>query len=236
MKSLIIIPAYNEQKTILKIIKDIKEKCPGVDYLVINDCSTDGTEQVLREASANYISASVNMGIGGAVQAGYRYAKENNYDIAIQVDGDGQHDVSYVPDMIKILESGEADIVKGSRFITKEGSQSSYTRRIGIKILSALVWIACGKHIYDVTSGFRAINRRFIELYSVDYPGDYPEPEIIVLAVLYGGRIKEMPVVMNDREHGQSSINFKKSVYYMIKVSLAILVRRISLGIRREKK
>lgn len=236
MKSLIIIPAFNEQDTLLKLIDDIKEKCPGVDYLVVDDCSTDDTERILKKAGAIYISAPVNLGIGGAVQAGYIYAEQNDYDIAIQVDGDGQHDVSYVPEMIRIIESGEADIVKGSRFINKEGFQSSGTRRIGIMLLSAMVWLTCGVFIRDVTSGFRAVNRKFIYLYSRDYPGDYPEPEVIVFAVLCRGRIKEIPVIMNEREFGTSSINFKKSVYYMIKVTLAIFIRRISLGIRRDKR
>lgn len=236
MKSLIIIPAYNEQETLLKLIDDIKVKCPGVDYLVVNDCSSDDTARMLRAAGATYITVPVNLGIGGAVQAGYKYAEMYDYDIAIQVDGDGQHDVSYVPEMIRIIQSGEADIVKGSRFINKEGFQSSGTRRIGIVLLSAMVWLTCGAYIRDVTSGFRAVNRKFIYLYSRDYPGDYPEPEVIVFAVLCRGRIKEIPVIMNEREHGKSSINFKKSVYYMIKVTFAIFIRRISLGIRREKK
>ena len=173
------------------------------------------------------------MGIGGAVQSGYRYAAQNGYDIAIQIDGDGQHDVRFVKDMVKLIEDKQADVVIGSRFIDKEGFQSSQARRIGIRILSMLIRLMCGAKVKDVTSGFRAVNRRFIELFAENYPDDYPEPEVIVTAKLYGAVIKELPVVMRERTTGKSSINLKRSIYYMIKVSLAIIICRISLGFRR---
>lgn len=170
------------------------------------------------------------MGIGGAVQTGYRYALENEYDIAIQIDGDGQHDTKYVNEIVGAIERGEADIVIGSRFVEKEGFQSSASRRFGIKRLSTCIWVCTGKNIKDVTSGYRAVNRKFIELYAGDYPDDYPEPEAIVMGLMHGARINEYPVVMRERMAGVSSINFRKSIYYMIKVSLAILMRRLFDG------
>lgn len=235
MRTLVIIPAYNESGTLEYVINDIKNNAPGVDYLVINDCSVDNSVDVLRGLGANYIDCPVNLGIGGAVQAGYLYALKNGYDIAIQFDGDGQHDAKYIPHMIETIESGEADVVIGSRFVDKEGFQSSAARRTGIRILSVLIFLMCGKKVKDVTSGFRAVNKRLIDVFSQDYPDDYPEPEVVVVSALYGAKIKEVPVIMRERSAGVSSINMKKSVYYMIKVSLAIVVRRISLGIRRSK-
>ena len=232
-KVLLIIPAYNEEESLRSLIEEIKTVCPYVDYLVVNDCSSDGTDSLLSELEANYITLPCNMGIGGAVQSGYRYAAQNGYDIAIQIDGDGQHDVRFVKDMVKLIEDKQADVVIGSRFIDKEGFQSSQARRIGIRILSMLIRLMCGAKVKDVTSGFRAVNRRFIELFAENYPDDYPEPEVIVTAKLYGAVIKELPVVMRERTTGKSSINLKRSIYYMIKVSLAIIICRISLGFRR---
>ena len=232
-KVLLIIPAYNEEESLRSLIEEIKTVCPYVDYLVVNDCSSDDTERLLEELGANYITLPCNMGIGGAVQSGYRYAAQNGYDIAIQIDGDGQHDVRFVKDMVKLIEDKQADVVIGSRFIDKEGFQSSQARRIGIRILSVLIRLMCGAKVKDVTSGFRAVNRRFIELFAENYPDDYPEPEVIVTTKLYGAVIKELPVVMRERTTGKSSINLKRSIYYMIKVSLAIIICRISLGFRR---
>ena len=232
-KVLLIIPAYNEEESLRSLIEEIKAVCPEVDYLVVNDCSSDDTERLLEELRANYITLPCNMGIGGAVQSGYRYAAQNGYDIAIQIDGDGQHDVRFVKDMVKLIEDKQADVVIGSRFIDKEGFQSSQARRIGIRILSMLIRLMCGAKVKDVTSGFRAVNRRFIELFAENYPDDYPEPEVIVTAKLFGAVIKELPVVMRERTTGKSSINLKRSIYYMIKVSLAIIICRISLGFRR---
>lgn len=227
MKILLIIPAYNEADNIEKLVNVIRDYYPQYDYLIVNDCSSDNTKKILDEIRANYVDLSVNLGIGGAVQTGYRYAYQNGYDIAIQVDGDGQHDVSYVKKLVEPIEKGEADICIGSRFIEKEGFQSSATRRLGINILSNLIWMCTGKRVYDVTSGFRAVNRRFIEVYMRNYPQDYPEPEAIVAAVMNGGRLQEVAVQMKEREGGESSINFKRSIYYMIKVSLAIVVCRL---------
>ena len=210
MKTLIIIPAYNEEENIKKVVENIIYHFPQYDYII------------------------VNLGIGGAVQAGYRYAKANDYDVAIQMDGDGQHDISYADQMLMLIGDMKADVVIGSRFLENKGFQSSGVRRAGIKILSVLIKICTGVNVNDVTSGFRAVNRKFIDIYSKDYSNDYPEPEAIVSAVMYGGKILEIPVVMNERQGGISSIKFWNSIYYMIKVSLAIVIRRISYGIRRK--
>lgn len=232
-KVLLIIPAYNEEKNIVKVVENIIQNYPQYDYVVINDGSRDATRDVCREKGYQYLNLSINLGIGGAVQTGYKYAKDKGYEFAVQIDGDGQHNIAYLEKMLPLLESGEADVVIGSRFLEKEGFQSSFTRRMGIKLLSWLIFICTGKKIKDVTSGFRAVNKRFIDIYAKYYPMDYPEPEAIVEAVMHRGKIMECPVVMDEREEGQSSINALKSVYYMIKVSLAIIICRISYGIRR---
>lgn len=235
MKNLVIIPAYNEQGSIEKVIKKLRDDCPEADYVVINDCSKDNTLKVLNDCGANYISLPLNLGIGGGVQTGYKYALQNGYDIAIQIDGDGQHDTAYLRKVIQPILEGQADIAIGSRFIDKEGFQSSGMRRAGIKFLSMLIRFVCGTNVNDVTSGFRAVNRRFIKVYAEEYPVDYPEPEAIVKASLLGARIKEIPVIMKERESGESSISAWKSIYYMIKVSLAIVLCRISNS-RKSKK
>lgn len=235
MKCLIIIPAYNEAANIEKVITNIVQNYPQYDYVIINDGSTDKTEEVCANAGYQVLNLPINMGIGGAVQTGYRYAKKNNYDAAVQIDGDGQHDVAFLEDMLKLLETGEADVVIGSRFVQKEGFQSSQIRRVGIRFLSILARILTGVQVRDITSGYRVVNRKFIDIYANDYPSDYPEPEAMIIAAVYGGRVKEYPVIMRERENGTSSITFKKSVYYMIKVTLAMLVRRLSFGVRREK-
>lgn len=232
-KVLLVIPAYNEAENIEKIIDEIVRDFPQYDYVIINDGSKDDTEELCQRRGYHIINLPINLGIGGAVQTGYRYALKYGYDIAVQIDGDGQHDVAYVKDVIRPLLYNEADIAIGSRFLKKEGFQSSVSRRMGIQFLSGLIWLCTRQRVKDVTSGFRAVNRRFISIYTEDYPYDYPEPEAIITGVMYRGRICEVPVVMREREKGTSSISFRKSVYYMIKVTLAILVKRLSYGIRR---
>lgn len=228
MKVLIIIPAYNEAQNIEKVIFLLNEKSPDVHYVIVNDCSKDNTAEICKKNGFNYISLPVNLGIGGGVQAGYIYAAENDFDIAIQMDGDGQHDATYINELIQPIIDGEADIVIGSRFIKMEGFQSSRIRRFGIDFLSLLIRMSCGIHIKDVTSGFRAVNKRFINIYANDYSQDYPEPEAIIAGAMYKGRIKEVPVIMHERKAGASSINAWKSIYYMIKVSISIIIYRLT--------
>ncbi len=227
VKTLVIIPAFNERECIEKTIKEVQSACAEVDLLVVNDCSEDDTAKILRRLRIPFLDLPVNLGIGGAVQAGYRYALENGYEVAIQLDGDGQHDPRYLSEMVRVLESGEADIVIGSRFLEKEGFQSSGARRAGIRFLDRLIRLCSGVTVTDCTSGFRAVSADYIKLYAEDYPVDYPEPEAIVQAALQGAKIREIPVVMRERKTGSSSIRPLRSVYYMTKVSLAILLCRL---------
>ena len=228
MKAIVIVPAYNEEDNIRNTLRDLEENGAGTDVLVMNDCSTDGTEAILQETGVNHLSFPVNLGIGGGVQAGYQYARENGYEIAIQFDGDGQHEAKYLQALIDPIEAGEADIVIGSRFVEHEGFQSSGARRLGIGILSRLIRMLCGVKVADVTSGMRAVNRRFIEEYAEHYAQDYPEPEALLYAGVRKARIKEVPVQMRERAGGKSSISSFRSIYYMIKVSLALILGRIS--------
>ena len=228
MKILVIIPAFNEQENIMNTISDIEDHCPDMDYIVINDCSKDDTEKVLRENGKHYLSLPCNLGIGGGVQTGYRYACENGYDIAIQFDGDGQHVAKYLDDLVRPIEAGQGDIAVGSRFIKREGFQSTGLRRAGIVFLSKLIRLLCGVKVSDVTSGMRAVNRRFIEAYADEYAQDYPEPEAIVAAAMKGAKIVEVPVEMRERQGGTSSINPMRSIYYMVKVSLALILARFT--------
>lgn len=228
MKKLVIIPAFNESGSIEKTISDIVSNAPDFDYLVVNDCSTDNTLEILKNNKYEHISLPVNLGIGGAVQAGYMYAYNNDYDIAVQFDGDGQHNASYLDKMVKKLEETDGDMVIGSRFIEHEGFQSSGVRRVGIKFFTGLIKLLTGKKITDPTSGFRMVNRRLISLFAKDYPKDYPEPESEVTIISKGYKVEEIPVVMNEREEGVSSISMINGVYYMIKVSIAILIARFN--------
>lgn len=227
MKKLVIIPAFNEEGNLEKTIKDIKDNAPDFDYVIINDCSTDKTLEMCRRHGFSYLNLPVNLGIGGAVQTGYRYAYYHGYDIAVQFDGDGQHSASHLEDMVTTLIDTESDMVIGSRFIEKEGFQSSGLRRIGIKYFTGLIKLLTGKKITDPTSGMRMVNKKLLEKFTDEYPKDYPEPESVVMILSEKYKVTEIPVVMNEREEGVSSISLKNSVYYMIKVSFAILIARM---------
>ncbi len=228
VKALIIIPAYNEAENIQKVADRLITDYPQYDYVIVNDSSKDETAAICRQNHYNFVTLPINLGIGGGVQTGYKYALEHGYDIAVQHDGDGQHDPAYIEKVIQPLAEGQADIAIGSRFLNREGFQSSAGRRAGIRFLSLLIRLCCGARVKDVTSGFRAVNRKYIRFYAEDYPSDYPEPEAIVTASLDGARIREVPVVMRERENGVSSINLKRSVYYMVKVSIAIMICRLT--------
>lgn len=225
---MVIIPAYNEEESILTTVQALNSVHPEVDAVVVNDASKDNTKNILSENHIHYLDLPVNLGIGGGVQAGYMYAYRNGYDIAIQMDGDGQHPASELDKIIAPIKAEKADIVVGSRFVNKEGFQSSAIRRFGIKFLSSLIYLCTGKHILDVTSGYRAVNRKFIKIFSEEYAQDYPEPEALVTAAKKGAEIIEVPVMMKERQGGMSSISPIKSIYYMIKVSLAIIIKNIS--------
>lgn len=227
MKKIIIIPAFNEESNIQKTVQAILRDAPEFDYVIINDCSTDRTRQICEQNRYNIVNLPINLGIGGAVQTGYKYAYEHGYDVAVQVDGDGQHDPEFLNLMAEHLMKNKLDMVIGSRFIEKKGFQSSMTRRIGIVFFSKLIKLLTGHLVTDPTSGLRMIGRNAMGLFAVDYPRDYPEPESVVAALRRNMKVEEIPVIMHERIGGVSSISLKKSVYYMIKVTLAILIERI---------
>lgn len=227
MKVLVIIPAFNEEGNLERTIQDIQENAPEFDYVIINDCSTDRTLEICRHHGYSYLNLPINLGIGGAVQTGYRYALYHGYDIAVQFDGDGQHSAKYLEKMSKLLIETDSDMVIGSRFIDKQGFQSSSLRRFGIKYFTFLIQVLTGKRITDPTSGMRMINRKLMSKFTEDYPVDYPEPESVVTALSEKFKVMEIPVVMMRREEGVSSISMGKSLYYMIKVSCAILIARM---------
>ncbi|MGN0248380.1 MAG: glycosyltransferase family 2 protein [Lachnospiraceae bacterium] len=227
MKSIVIIPAYNEEKSIVKTVQDICEHAPEFDYIIINDCSTDHTLDICRENQLHVLNLPINLGIGGAVQTGFLYAYTNGYDYAVQFDGDGQHDARYLQRMRDYMEEQKADMLIGSRFLEKEGFQSTGMRRFGIRYFSVLIKLLTGVTITDPTSGMRMINRDIIALYSEFYPKDYPEPESVVSIINRGKKVLEYPVEMRKRMEGTSSISPLKSVYYMIKVTLAILIEML---------
>jgi len=225
VKKLIIIPAFNEEKTIGGVLEEVRKFCPGFDILVINDGSTDGTAEIVRNAAGvRVIHLPVNLGIGGAVQTGFLYAREKGYDAAVQVDADGQHKPAQVPRLLEALERGEADVVIGSRFLEKGSYQGNAGRRLGIRLFSLTNRLLLGQRITDSTSGFRAYSRKAIEVLSREYPDDYPEPEAIYILKKKKMRIQEVPAEIAGRRGGKSSISFLESVYYMVKVFLAIFV------------
>ena len=229
-KTLVIIPAYNESGHIEAVVSCVSRA--GFDYVVVNDGSSDSTADICRARGFNFLDLKENLGIGGAIQAGHKYALANGYDVDIQFDGDGQHDVDCIPDLLKLIEDG-ADLAVGSRFLEpSEGFKSTFMRRVGIKWLSTVINLVSGLRVTDPTSGFRATGHRALEAFSDDYPVDYPEPESIVAAKKKGMSVAETQVTMHERQGGQSSIGVISSVYYMIKVTFAVVL----VGLGREKR
>ena len=229
---LLIIPAYNEEENILNTYKTIvdynKKNNTNYEVIVINDGSVDQTKNILEENKIPHINLVHNLGIGGAVQTGYKYAYEHGYDIAIQFDGDGQHDVSYVKNLVKPIIAKKADFVIGSRFIGNISEfKTSGARRLGIRIISFFIKLASGIKIYDTTSGFRASNKDIIREFAKDYPLEYPEPITTVELQKKGYYISEVAVNMKARSGGKSSIHTWKNVYYMINVCLSIIIASI---------
>jgi len=233
MKVLVIIPSYNEESNIERVVENLINNYNEYDYIIINDGSQDKTLEICKERGYNYIDLPFNLGIGGSVQTGYLYAVSHGYDIAIQMDGDGQHNPEYIKLLIEPIVDGQADLVTGSRFLEGEGFQTSCMRRFGIRILRCVIRFCCGYRATDATSGFRATSKKLTRFYCGQYAQDYPEPEAIVSASLRGFRLRDMPVKMSERDGGLSSISGLWSVHYMLKVSLALLFYRI--GTRRIK-
>ncbi|MFD2572379.1 glycosyltransferase family 2 protein [Spirosoma soli] len=231
---LVVVPCFNEEEAIAGVVSDIHrvrgQYGLNLDVLIVNDCSTDGTLSVIKRLNCSYLDLPVNLGIGGAMQAGYRYAFRKKYDIAVQMDGDGQHPAVELPKVIHPIAEGQADVVIGSRFLERMGFQSSFSRRIGIKYFRWLNQLLIGKTIHDSTSGFRAFNHKTIAIVNQYYPDEYPEPEAIVQFGLNKLRILEVPVVMRERQGGTSSITFIRSLYYMFKVTMGTLFVYIRLN------
>lgn len=233
---LMIIPAFNEQESILTTIETIENYSNDgfeLDYIVVNDGSTDNTQYILNENNKNFITLITNLGIGGAVQTGYRYASINNYDIAVQYDGDGQHDINSLEQLIEPIITEKYNFVIGSRYLpgAEARFQSTILRRFGINIISKLINLICKLKLYDTTSGFRAADKKVIEYFSKNYPLKYPEPESVVLLKKEKFRISEVAVNMFERKAGQSSITPVKSIRYMFEVCTSIIL----LGLKKSK-
>jgi glycosyltransferase involved in cell wall biosynthesis len=225
VRRIAVVPAFNEQQNVGRVIEEIRAFDPGLDVVVVDDGSVDGTAAAARRLGAVVLQLPFNLGIGGAVQTGFRYAFEQGYELAVRVDGDGQHDASQLDRIIAPVVAGEADIAVGSRFVEAgDGYRSSRSRRLGIRLLALVVSRIVGRRVTDTTSGFQALNRRAIELFARDYPHDYPEVEATVMVSRHRLQSVEVAVTMRERSAGRSSITAVRSVYYMIKVLLAIFV------------
>jgi glycosyltransferase involved in cell wall biosynthesis len=224
-RKLAIVPAYNEQDCVGRVVTEIRSRAPDFDVLVVDDGSTDETAARAQLAGATVLRHPFNLGIGGAVQSGFKYAQRADYDIAAQVDGDGQHDPVYLPDLVDALRANPGiDMACGSRFREANGYRAPWNRRFGMILFSVILSLITRQKITDPTSGFRMANRRGIELFARDYPHDYPEVEAILMIHANRLRLQEVPVQMKQRDSGRSSIGGGQGVYYMIKVLLAVLV------------
>jgi len=224
MRALVIVPAWNEDRDLPAVLEELRRVAPEWDVCVVDDGSADRTAAVAREGGATVLRLPMNLGIGGAVQTGYLWARDHGYEIAAQIDGDGQHDPRYLADALQPIAAGTADLVIGSRHLGAGGFRSSAVRRAGARYLSWFLRLRCGARVTDPTSGFRVAGRRAIELFAANYPSDYPEPEAVALAARRGLRLQEIPVAMRERQHGTSSIGPARTLYYLIKVSLALVL------------
>jgi glycosyltransferase involved in cell wall biosynthesis len=224
LRRIAIVPALNEEETIGRVIEEIRAFDPGFDIVVVDDGSTDRTAGLAADRGAYVLRLPFNLGIGGAVQTGYRFAFERGYDLAVQIDGDGQHDPAQLPAILAPVVVGDADLCVGSRFAAGTGYQSSFARRLGIRLFAWVVSAVVRQKVTDTTSGFRAVNRKGIALFAADYPHDYPEVEATIMCVKHRLRLQEVPVEMRERGGGVSSITVLRSIYYMSKVLLAIFV------------
>jgi glycosyltransferase involved in cell wall biosynthesis len=224
LKRAVIVPAFNEEGSVARVIEEIRAFDPGFEIVVVDDGSTDDTAKVARAAGARVLRLPFNVGIGGAVQTGHKYAREHDFDLAIQIDGDGQHDASELPKLIAPIVNDEADMAVGTRFIGDSGYMPPKTRRLGIIILAWVVSRITHQKVTDPTSGFRAVNRRALALFAGDYPHDYPEVEATVLIHHHHLRMVEVPVLMRERSAGKSSISTLYSAVYMGKVLVALFV------------
>jgi len=223
-KILVIIPAYNEADTIGRVIEKTQQRFPIADILVVNDGSSDPTSAIARQKGALVLDLSYNLGIGAAMQTGYKFAHRMGYDIAVQCDADGQHHPAHIKRLVETLTNDGVDMVLGSRYLRKKRFRSDVSRRVGVLIFSKILSLIVGQRLTDPTSGFRAVNEEVIKSFSKYYPADYPEPEALVLLHREGFTMKEISVNMSSRKGGNSSITWYRSIYYMVKVLLAIFI------------
>jgi glycosyltransferase involved in cell wall biosynthesis len=224
LRRIAIVPAFNEERNVARVIDELRAFDPGLDVVVVSDGSHDRTAEVAAEHGAHVVKLPFNLGIGAAVQTGFKYAHVNGYELVVRCDGDGQHIPSELPKVLAPVLAGEADIAVGSRFAGADGYRSSATRRVGIHMLALIVSAIARQRVTDTTSGFQALNRKALDLFAADYPHDYPEVESMVMTIKHQLRLCEVPVSMREREHGESSITALRSVYYMAKVMVALFV------------
>jgi glycosyltransferase involved in cell wall biosynthesis len=220
----IVVPAFNEEQSIAQVVEGLRRVAPQAEVVVVDDGCTDATADRAVEAGATVVSLPVNLGIGGAVQAGYRYALRRGFCIAVQVDGDGQHDPTEVPRLLERVAAGETDLAIGSRWLGRGDYVAPSGRRIGMRLLALLVRWRTGQWFTDTTSGFRAVGSRALRLFGTTYPTDFPEVESIVIARHAGLKVEEVPVKMSEREYGRSSIGGWRSGYYMVRVAMVLLL------------
>lgn len=224
-KGLIIIPAHNEEENLKTLIPEIRQNVSDMDIVVINDYSTDRTSELARELGVNVVDLPCNLGYGGAVQTGFKYAMKNNYDYCVQIDGDGQHDPSGIASLIDELHSNGTDVALGSRFLGRADYHIPFARRLGMMLFSKIIKMLSGLKITDPTSGYQALNSRVIKFFANDnYPIDYPDADTLIMLNFSGFKVKEVPVTMRERTFGESMHNNLKAFYYVFKMFLAIFV------------
>jgi glycosyltransferase involved in cell wall biosynthesis len=238
VRGVAIVPAHNEAESIGAVVREIRGFDPHVEVVVVDDGSVDRTAALAAEAGAHVLRLPFNLGIGGAVQTGFRYAHERGFEFAVRLDGDGQHDPSQLSRLLEPVLAGDADIAVGSRFVGEGAWRSTFARGVGIRLFARMVSLLVGRRVTDTTSGFQACNRRAIALFAADYPHDYPEVEATVMVFRHRLRLVEVPVTMRERAAGSSSITTLRSIYYAVKVSLALFVglfRRSTTPIEEEE-
>lgn len=224
---LVVIPAHNEEESLPATLAEVRAKAPGVDLLVVDDGSRDATSRVAREAGVAVVRHTVNLGVGGALQTGFRYAYEHGYDIGVQLDADGQHDPAYLERILEPVIAGRCDVAIGSRFVESTGYKAPWNRRLGMLLFSGVVRMALGRPIADTTSGFRAYNRPVMKVCMHDFPKDFPDAPLLIALARHGFRLDEVPVVMRERQAGQSFYTLGKQLYYPYKNLLASLMALI---------
>jgi glycosyltransferase involved in cell wall biosynthesis len=224
---LVVVPAHNEEDSLPGILTELREKAPGVDVLVVDDGSRDGTSRAARAAGVPVVRHPVNLGVGGALQTGFQWAYERGYDVAVQLDADGQHDPVYLSVVLAPVLAGRCDVCIGSRFVSSTGYRAPWNRRLGMLLFSGIVRLSLGRPISDTTSGFRAYNRDVMRVCQYDFPKDFPDAPLLIALARRGFRLDEVPVVMRERQAGRSFYTLGKQLYYPYKNLLASLMALI---------